>query len=117
MSGEVTESLIRQVDWVDQSAIVVVAGEINLSQTTRFQDDLSNVLTEKPNQVILDLAGVSYMDSSGIASLVKMLSRVRATGATMHLVGASARIRSLFEITRLDNVFDIRDTREDALNA
>ena len=117
MSGEVTDSLIRQVDWVDKAAIVVIVGEINLSQTSRFQEELSDVLTEKPTQVILDLAGVSYMDSSGIASLVKMLSRARAAGATMHLVGASARIRSLFEITRLDNVFDIRDTREDALNA
>jgi anti-sigma B factor antagonist len=117
MSGEATESLVRQVDWVEKSAIVVIAGEINLSQTTRFQDELTSVLTEKPDRVILDLAGVSYMDSSGIASLVKMLSRVRATGATMHLVGASARIRSLFEITRLDNVFDIHDSREDVLNA
>jgi len=117
MSGEVTESLIRQVDWVDKAAVVIIAGEITLNQTTRFQEDLSDVLTEKPTQVILDLAGVGYMDSSGIASLVKMLSRVRAGGATMHLIGASARIRSLFEITRLDNVFDIRDTREDVLNA
>lgn len=117
MSGEATDSLVRQVDWVDKSAVVVIVGEINLSQTTRFQEELSVVLTEKPERVILDLAGVSYMDSSGIASLVKMLSRVRAGGATMHLIGASPRIQSLFEITRLDNVFDIRGTREDVLNS
>lgn len=117
MSEGQSESLIRNVNWVDKAAVVEVVGEINLSHTSQLQDDLGTVLADSPTRVVLDLAGVSFMDSSGIASLVKMLSRARAIGASLHLAGMSDRVHSLFEITRLDNVFSIHATCEEALNA
>ena len=109
------DSLIQNVRWVDRSAVVEVTGEVNLAHSNVFQEDLANIVAEKPQRLVLDLTGVTYMDSSGIASLVKMLSRAKAIGASMHLVGMSDRVRSLFEITRLDHVFEIHTTCDEAL--
>lgn len=115
MTNMSPDSLIQNVRWVDRSAVIEVTGEVNLAHSNAFQEDLAHIVAEKPQRLVLDLAGVTYMDSSGIASLVKMLSRAKAIGASMHLVGMSDRVRSLFEITRLDHVFEIHATCDEAL--
>jgi len=73
------------------------------------------LLEERPANLIINLAGVPYMDSSGVASLVKILSRVKKAGTALHLVGLNDRVRSIFQITRLDSVFDIHNSEEEAL--
>lgn len=108
-------SPISQIRWVDRSAIVDVEGEIDLNRSPAFQEDLLKLLDQKPQRIIVNLQGVSYMDSSGIASLVKLLSRVRKGGISLHLVAMADRVRSVFEITRLDSVFDIRATEAEVL--
>ena len=115
MSDSASDSLIQEIRWVEKTAVVAIAGEINLAHSSRFQEDLADVMSQHPERLVLDLAGVDFMDSSGIASLVKMLSRAKAVGASMHLAAMSDRVRSLFEITRLDNVFTIHATCDEAL--
>ena len=61
------------------------------------------------------LADVPYMDSSGVASLVKLLSRARKSGSELALANLNDRVRSVFEITRLDSVFRICGSEEEAL--
>ena len=109
------DSPIRDVRWVGKFAVIQAAGEIDLNCSPRFQQELLALLDRRPERIVLDLADVSYMDSSGVASLVKLLSRVRRLGAQLHLVGLSDRVRSVFEITRLDSVFDIFATQEEAM--
>jgi len=106
---------VREVRWIDGSAVVYVVGEIDLNRSVAFQHDLLKVLEKRPQRMVIDLSGVSYMDSSGVASLVKLLSRVRRRGSSLYLVGLTDRVRSVFEITRLDTVFDIRATQQEAL--
>jgi anti-anti-sigma factor len=55
------------------------------------------------------------MDSSGVASLVKLLSRVRRSSAALKLCGLTDRVRGVFEITRLDSVFEIYGGEDEAL--
>ncbi len=106
---------IRQVRWIEKAAVVDVAGEIDLNCSIAFQKSLLELLEQRPQRVVINLKDVSYMDSSGVASLVKLLSRVRKGGVSLHLVGLSDRVRSVFEITRLDSVFNIQATVEEAL--
>ena len=103
-------SPVRSVRWDGKTAVVEVAGEIDLNCSNEFQGDLLKVLDRRPDRLVIDLTNVTYMDSSGIASLVKLLSRTRKSGVTLRLAGMRDRVRSVFEITRLDTVFDIRPT-------
>ena len=106
---------VQQVRWVGQAAVVDVAGEIDLNCSLDFQQALLRLMDAHPSRIVINLAGVSYMDSSGVASLVKLLSRVRKSGLSLRLAAMNDRVRSVFEITRLDSVFDIRPSEEEAL--
>ncbi len=106
---------IKAVRWVEKSAVVDVQGDIDLHRSSEFQAALLKLLDKKPTKLVINLAGVAYMDSSGVASLVKLLSRARKMGLPLSLVGLVDRVRSVFEITRLDSVFSIFDTEEEAL--
>ena len=106
---------VREVRWVGKTAVVDVAGDIDLSRTNQFQASLLHVLNTGPERIIVNLAGVNYMDSSGVASLVKLLSRARQSGISLGLTGLTARVRSVFQITRLDTVFEIFPTEQEAL--
>ena len=55
--------------------------------------------------LVLDLAGVPYMDSSAVAVLVEALQRIRRSGGKIHLRNLQPRVRGLLEIARLDTIF------------
>jgi len=106
---------IQQVRWVDKTVIVDVVGEIDLNTSSGFQRCLLEVLDASPERVVVNLSGVPYMDSSGVASLVKLLSRTRHGNCSLGLFGLTDRVRGIFEITRLDSVFDIYGSEQEAL--
>ena len=108
-------SPVQQVRWVDRAAVVDVTGEIDLNCSSAFQEDLLAVLDKSPDRIVVNLTEVSYMDSSGVASLVKLLSRVRRHQIPLYLYGLTDRVKGVFEITRLDNVFEIHATEAEAL--
>lgn len=115
MSNNVSNSPVQGVRWEDTVAIVDVSGDIDLNRSLDFQKSLLDVLEKGPQQIIVNLSGVSYMDSSGVASLVKLLSRTRKSGSRLCLVGLTERVKSLFEITRLDVVFSIYTSEKEAM--
>ena len=115
-----TENAIRNIRWVDPEKTIVVveaSGEIDLHRSAAFQEALLEPLKHKPQRMIVDMTDVSYMDSSGVASLVKLLSRVRRDKVDLKLAGLTPRVRNVFEITRLDTVFDLRSDVQEALDS
>lgn len=111
---------VQSVRWAgpdDRTVIVEAAGEIDLRCSAAFQQALLEPLEKNPQRMIVDLAQVTYMDSSGVASLVKLLSRVRRGKIELKLASLTPRVRSVFEITRLDTVFEICATVQEALGS
>ena len=112
---ESSSSPVRGVRWVGRAVVVDVEGDIDLSRSSSFQQSLLELVDQRPERIVINLADVPYMDSSGVASLVKLLSRARRNSLAVCLVALGPRVRSIFEITRLDSVFDIHATEEEAL--
>ena len=110
-----TDSPIQNVTWEGQVAIVAVGGDIDLHHSAALQQGLLSLLDKHPEKVIVDLSNVPYMDSSGVASLVKLLSRTRKLGVGMILLAPSEKVKSIFEITRLNSVFTIAETKQEAM--
>lgn len=106
---------IQRVRSMNNSLVVEVAGDIDLHRSAEFQQTLLKLLEGNPESIVLDLAQVPYMDSSGIASLVKLLSRGRKSNTGLKLCSLAKQVRSVFEITRLDSVFPIFASVEEAL--
>ena len=67
--------------------------------------------------VVVDLTGVDFLDSSGLGSLIALLKRVSERGGDMKIAGLQKKVRMVFEITRAFKVFDIFDNTEEAIKA
>jgi anti-sigma B factor antagonist len=103
------------VRWEGETCIVSVAGDVNIDCSAEFQRDLLAEAEKNPKRLVLDLSGVEFMDSSGVASLVKLLSAAKKSNIELRLAALDDRVQGIFEVTRLNTVFDIRDSLEEAL--
>ena len=115
MSEQSHKQCVKSVRWVGRAAVVDVQGYVDLDRSGEFQQSLLGVLDQRPERIVVNLAEVPYMDSSGVASLVKLLGRTRRQQVGLRLAGLTDRVRSIFQITRLDGIFEIHATVEEAL--
>lgn len=93
--------------------VVEVHGEINLSTSGDLKKSFEKLPMKK---IVVDLCRVGYIDSSGLATLVEMLKKVKGQGGSLGLAGMSDKVRSLFEITKLDKLFQIYPGQSEAIS-
>lgn len=98
-------------------AILSPVGEIDLGRAPAFREHLYTAQQKKPKRLIVDLGQVPYMDSSGVATLVEAMQTARRSGSKLVLCNMQARVRSIFEIARLDSVFLIVASTDEGLKA
>ncbi len=108
------EELEIQIEEITDGVIVRPKGEIDLSCAAMLRKRLSAVQESKPLRLIIDLSAVPYMDSSGVATLVEAMQIARRNGSKLVLCGLQVKVRSIFEIARLDMIFTIVDSVEEA---
>lgn len=106
---------IKQTRWENKIAIVDVAGDVDMHTSADLQKGFQEILKQKPEKIVVNLSEVPYMDSSGVASLVKLLGSSRKSKIDMSLCGLSKRVKAVFDITRLTTVFKICESEAEAL--
>ena len=108
-----------QVNIEDKSGVSVVAilGDIDINTSPEIKKSFDRLLGEKKPQVLIDLKGVDYVDSSGLATLVEVLKKLRAYGGALKLANLSDKVKGLFEITKLNKLFDIACDEASALDS
>ncbi|MBL1217537.1 MAG: anti-sigma factor antagonist [Planctomycetes bacterium] len=104
-----------QVETQEQTIIVRPVGDIDLACSPTLRSELMRVQGERFVRIVVDLSAVPYMDSSGVATLVEAMQIALRNGTRLVLCGLQDRVRSIFEIARLDSVFTIAGSQEDAL--
>lgn len=104
-------------DALPDGIILSPKGEIDLVRSPVMRTQIAAAMKAGPKRVVIDLAAVPYMDSSGVATLVEALQGTRKAGAKLLLCGLNPRVRSILEISRLDTVFTIVEDRAAASNA
>jgi anti-sigma B factor antagonist len=101
----------------DDSVLVTPIGDVDLARSPSLRSRLGKILGESPTRLVVDLSQVPYMDSSGVATLVEAVQQCRARNCDLFLAGMQDRVRSVFEIARLDTVFTITADTNSALDA
>ena len=96
-------------DW----QVVVLAGEVDLSWSQEVRRAVLDALGAS-SKVAVELAGVSYIDSSGIAALVEGFQTARGRGQDFVLLSASRQVTAVLKLARLDKVFRMVDALEAA---
>lgn len=97
--------------------IIEVTGEVDLYSSPAFRKDLLELTNAKNKSLLVDLYNVSYMDSSGIATLVEALQQVGKYGGKLRLANLRDAVKEVFELSRLDKVFEIFPSLEEAKKA
>jgi anti-sigma B factor antagonist len=97
------------------TAVLGVVGELHLSTAAAFSEQLDRALAAGHTRIIMDLAAVSFIDSTGLSVLLTALRRVTRQRGRLILVCANPTVLRLFEITHLDSTFDIQPTLADAV--
>src|SRR5213596_2416979 len=91
----------------DRPNVLPLDGEIDLHVSPNVTASLRMMIEKKPKQLIVDLARVSYIDSSGLAALIEGMQNVQQYGGTFALASLQEPVRTIFEIARLDQIFRI----------
>lgn len=92
----------------DSTPVVIAPeGEIDLHSSALVREQLDPVIEAKRPKVIVDLSGVSYVDSSGLAVLIESMQRVQSYHGIFALCGLRESVQHIFAIARLDQVFSI----------
>jgi anti-sigma B factor antagonist len=97
--------------------VLPLEGEIDLHVSPEVAGSLRTLIANKPEVLVVDLAKVTYMDSSGLAVLIDAMQHVQEYGGKFAIAGAQESVRHIFEIARLDQVFQIFPDADSALAA
>lgn len=103
----------EQLD-TDGLHVVELSGEVDLHHSVELREILNRHAEEQRKALLVDLTEVTYIDSAGLATLIEYVQRMLAFGGKMALGGLSARVRTVFELARLDQVFSLYPTRAEA---
>ncbi|MBD3379871.1 MAG: anti-sigma factor antagonist [Candidatus Omnitrophica bacterium] len=105
---------------VEQKGEVTVynmSGDIDINTSPEVKKAFDGAMKDKHEKVVINLKDVGYVDSSGLATLVEILKNLRAYGGKLKLSNLSDKVKGLFEITKLDKLFDIVADEEEAVSS
>jgi anti-sigma B factor antagonist len=94
---------------------LAMTGELDISTAPRLEDDLRRIEAERPELVVLDLANLSFMDSTGLRILITADARAREEGRRLAIVQGNEMVQRVMRLTRLDERLNIVPDADAAL--
>jgi anti-sigma B factor antagonist len=109
------KATVRQVDSV---TVIDVSGRITLGEACKQLRDIIREQLGKGNKnLLLNLADITYIDSSGIGELVSAYTAVSSQGGQLKLLNLTKRVHDLLQITKLYTVFDVHNDEAEAISS
>ncbi len=103
---------------MDSITIVELSGRITLGEeSTALRETVSELIGKGNKKILLNLAEVTYIDSSGIGALVSAFNITRDQGGELKLVNVTHKVHDLLRMTKLDTLFDIKGDEATAIAA
>lgn len=107
--------LTVRFEQIGTTVVVTPQGEIAYTEAPLFRQSLKKAQEARPERIVVDLSGIAYMNTPGVATLVEALQIAKKNKNRLVLAGLSPNVRAVFEVARLHTVFEIVETREAAL--
>ncbi len=106
-----------RINKTKQKDIIIcnVNGDIDINSSPDIRKTFDDLTKIQEKKIIINLKEVSYIDSSGLATLVEVLKKTKNYGGRLRLSNLADKVKGLFEITKLEKIFDIYETSEDAI--
>ncbi|MBF0105627.1 MAG: STAS domain-containing protein [Deltaproteobacteria bacterium] len=97
--------------------VVTFQGSLDVSNQTKLKDTLAGIADAGESDVVFDFKDVNFIDSSCLGVLVAITKRLREIKGDIKLTGLSDDVRSIFQITRLDRIFEIFASNKEAVDS
>ena len=111
-------ALSVNVRHVGDVAVVDLNGRITLGESTGLlRDSLRQLLAQGSKKIILNLAGVSYVDSAGLGELVGLYTTAKNQGGSVKLLHLQNKVHDLMQVTKLHTIFETYDDEQKSLNS
>lgn len=109
------DQLTTSSEIVQGIPILNVVGDIDIYTAPRFKEGITELISQGYTNILIDMAGVDFMDSSGFGTLLSATKPLRPVGGSLSLCGCNEAINRMLEITRLNTLFRVFKNREEAL--
>ena len=86
---------------------LTIRGSLDINTAPALAEEIDRIVATKPPKVAVDLASLDLIDSSGVAALVKLYKAIRGAGGTVAINGARDQPLAIFQLLRMDKVFNI----------
>ena len=106
-SGEGQLPFSIRVDREGDKVFIALFGDFNLSYQGEFEEALSELDRERVTSVVVDLSGLTFMDSTGLFLLLNLWKRCHREGIGIVFEGGSQEIQDLFEVTAMDQILPV----------
>ena len=101
----------------NEVTIIDVEGQLIVGNRQELKQKVLEELENGSRKFLIDFAKTGYIDSSGLGVLVSLSKKIRETGGDLRLANLNDDLKTLFELTKLDTLFQIAETRERALQS
>ena len=100
---------------IGEAIVLAVEGSVDIYTSPELRGELKVALDGQVPRLVVDLEGVNFVDSSGLATLIEALQRITGYSGQMVLCNLSTTVRGVFELANLDSIFQIAGSRDAAL--
>ncbi len=107
------------IEKIDDVLIVSMETEnkLNVALSQRFKVDVAKLIDQPEMKIVINLAGVEYIDSSGFGALLSVLRTAKSNNAMLKLCNIAPEVMELVKLLQLQTVFDIRDSVDECLKS
>lgn len=105
-----------QVERVGEVLVVDIDGQLIVGNRQEFKQRVLEEVERGERRFLVDFSRAGYVDSSGLGVLVSLSKKVREQGGELRLSGLNEDLRTLFELTKLDTLFRIAETRDEGIS-
>jgi anti-anti-sigma factor len=111
------KNLPKYAEWDNDVIIVILPGDtLDAANCQDFKDEIHSIL-ETPNKVIFNMENIQFVDSSGCGTLNASIKRIKKHGGDIKICNVLDQVGAIFRLIKLDRVFHICDTLEEAMRA
>ncbi|MBL1208305.1 STAS domain-containing protein [Geminocystis sp. GBBB08] len=88
-------------------------GILDNAKSSLFRQQISDLISEGTNLILIDFKKVTFMDSSGLGALVLILKMIRSSGGRLFLMSLNDQVKMLFDLTNMGNIFEIIEDKSE----
>ena len=101
------------VDTIGDVVVVQVEGQLIVGNRQELKREILERLKHGDREFVIDFSNAGYIDSSGLGVLVSLSKKIREQGGELRIANLNGDLRTLFELTKLDTLFEITDSRQE----